>query len=197
MSPVAYVSEPFTLLGGGIVVGALVEVRQDGTAIKAPIYYDTVGTPAPNPLRTNNSGLISFYAEPGEYDLYSRGLTFPIEITGEPDPLGGDEIVLAFWSSEPTVGIGKSKQFNDSGRSRRIVAVRASADVNSGQLTVDVKVNGSSLWSLPAGRPAIAAPGGSVKATNMTTTEVADGQYFTCDVTEGSGTNLVVQIVLK
>lgn len=109
------------------------------------------------------------------------------------------ELILPFTVNTVQVGTGKSKLYNDSGVTRDIIAVRITADTVTGApLVVDVKKNGSSLWSNPANRPTINPPGGTIKATNMTTTKVEDGSYFTCDVVSADAASaLVVQVLIR
>jgi len=82
---VQYVSDPFTYTTGGVAAGVQIAVVLGGTSIKAAIWHDAAGTRAPNPLPTNGLGILSFWADPGSYDLKVNGLTFPIALT----PTGG------------------------------------------------------------------------------------------------------------
>lgn len=200
MTVVPYSSEAFTYLGGALAVGVLVEVRLGGTNIQAPIYRDTVGTVAPNPLRTDSSGMVHFFAEPGNYDLLVNGLTFPVVVApGMPTFLGGDEAWLP-WSVPGVVGLGTgtSKIYNDSGLTKRLLAVRASANnVSGGPLIVDVKKNGISIFAAAGNRPSIAPGAGTAKVIPDVIT-YEDGSYLTVDVAQVTvATSLVVQVLTK
>lgn len=102
-----------------------------------------------------------------------------------------------------SVGTGAARVYNDTGATLTITSVRASVGTApTGQsLIVDVNINGSTIFSTQANRPTIAAAANSSgKVTNMNTTSIAAGQYFTVDVDQvGSGTagaDLTVQIAV-
>lgn len=103
-------------------------------------------------------------------------------------------------SGDVEVESGSHRIYNDTGTTLTIVSVRASvttAPVGSG-ITVDVKKDGVSLWSVQGDRPTIPAGQTTVKATNMTTTTWEDGTYLIVDVVSvGSttpGAGLVIQV---
>lgn len=91
---VAYTSEPFTYPGGGVAAGVPVAVYFSGTLVRAAIFHDAAGAVLKaNPVKTDNAGVVSFYAEPGDYELWANGEMTPITITGPVDPPGPDDFV--------------------------------------------------------------------------------------------------------
>lgn len=105
-------------------------------------------------------------------------------------------------ASTLTVGPGTFPIFNDTGATLTIKAVRASVGTapTGASIIVDVNVNGTTIFSTQGNRPTIAAAATtSGKVTNMNTTSISDGSYFTVDIDAvGSGTpgaDLVVQIL--
>lgn len=102
-----------------------------------------------------------------------------------------------------TVLAGTARLYNDTGRTLTIATVRASVGTApTGQsLIVDININGTTIFSTQANRPTIAAAGNtSGSVTNMNTTTITNGQFFTVDVDQvGSGTagsDLTVQILV-
>lgn len=100
------------------------------------------------------------------------------------------------------VGVGSHRIYNDSGATLTIKAVRASVGTapTGASIIVDVNVNGTTIFSTQGNRPTIAASANtSGKVTNMNTTTIADGAYFTVDLDQvGStvaGADLTVQIL--
>lgn len=202
MSPVAFTSEPFTYPGGGIAAGVQVHVFRDGTTVRAPIYHDTLGVRAPNPVRTDVNGRVSFYAEPGTYDLVANGVTSTVVVLlGQPTYLGGDQVLLAFsMAGNVAAGVGKARIYNDSGLRRTIAAVRASAvNVSGSNLVLDVNKNDVSIFTNQSNRPTLPpAPDASSKVTAMDVNTWDDGEYLTVDVDAvGAASNLTVQILTR
>lgn len=113
-------------------------------------------------------------------------------------------VVLAFSKAGTlTTGTGTHRLYNDSGSTMTIVGVRASVGTapTGASIIVDINVGGSTIFSTQGNRPTIAASGNtSGKVTNMNTTTIADGGYFTVDIDQvGStvaGADLTVQILL-
>jgi hypothetical protein len=99
------------------------------------------------------------------------------------------------------VTTGAHRLYNDTGGALTIKAVRASVGTAPTGATVvcDVKVDGTTIFSVTANRPTIAISGNTNKTTGMSTTTIADGSYFTADIVSvGStvpGANLTVQIL--
>jgi hypothetical protein len=96
---------------------------------------------------------------------------------------------------------GINQLFNDTGSTLQITAVRASvANAPTGSsIIVDVKKNGTTIFTNQANRPTIAASSTtSGKVTNMDITVLNDGEYLTVDIAQvGStyaGSDLTVQI---
>jgi hypothetical protein len=96
---------------------------------------------------------------------------------------------------------GAHRIYNDTGGTLTIKSVRASVGTAPTGATVicDVRVDGTTIFSGGTGRPAIAISGNTNKTTGMSTTTIADGSYFTADISQvGStipGSNLTVQIM--
>lgn len=94
MSYSLYTSDPFTYPGGSVAAGVLVAVYYANTSISAPIYHDDLGiTPKANPVRTDGTGVISFWIEPGTYALWANGVRTPITVDAIPDPPGPEDYV--------------------------------------------------------------------------------------------------------
>lgn len=104
-------------------------------------------------------------------------------------------------SGDAVAGTGTHRFYNDTGVDLQLRSVRASvgtAPTGSG-LTVDVNVNGSSVFTNQANRPTIAASGTtSGRITSMDVTNFAAGAYLTIDVdaigSTVAGKDLVVQV---
>ncbi len=101
-----------------------------------------------------------------------------------------------------TTGTGAHRLYNDSGATLTIKAVRVSVGTapTGASIIVDINVSGTTIFSTQGNRPTIAASGNtSGKVTNMNTTTIADGSYFTVDIDQiGStiaGADLTVQIL--
>jgi hypothetical protein len=101
-----------------------------------------------------------------------------------------------------TTGTGAHRIYNDTGATLDIKSVRATVGTapTGASIIVDINVSGTTIFSTQGNRPTIAISGNtSGKVTNMNTTTIADGSYFTVDIDQiGSGTpgaDLVVQIL--
>lgn len=89
-----YTSDPFLYPGGGIAAGIVVSVYFAATSVHAPIFHDDLGTiPKTNPTRTDNTGRVSFWIEPGSYVLSANGVRTPIDVAVIPAPPGPDDYV--------------------------------------------------------------------------------------------------------
>jgi len=104
--------------------------------------------------------------------------------------------------SEPgalAVKTGSSKQYVD--RSLTIASIRASVGTPSAgaAVIVDVKKNGSTIFTTPANRPTIAIGAGTAVGIPDVTSLVA-GDYLTADIVQvgstATGAYLTVQVVL-
>lgn len=101
-----------------------------------------------------------------------------------------------------SVGAGTFRVYNDCGDTLSIKSVRASAGTapTGASIIVDVNVNGTTIFTTQANRPAIAAAANtSGKVTNHNVTTIGDGSYFTVDVDQvgsgAAGADLTVQIL--
>lgn len=96
---------------------------------------------------------------------------------------------------------GVHRIYNDTGATLTIKSVRASVGTapTGAAIICDVRVDGTTIFSGGTGRPQIAISGNTNKTTGMSTTTIADGSYFTADISQvGStipGANLTVQIL--
>lgn len=198
MAPTLYISEPFTYPGGGIAAGVLVKVLFDDTEIPAPIYHDSFGTRKPNPARTGDDGTLEFYAEPGEYTLRANGLDTPIMVDGVMSD--GAAYAYPLSSGAGGVGFGAARVYNDTGNDQVVVSVRVSAvDVAGGGLTVDVNIDGVSIFADPGDRPVlpVASGTGTVRALLPEAVPFPDGSYLTVDVDSGTFAHLVTQVFVR
>jgi hypothetical protein len=97
--------------------------------------------------------------------------------------------------------IGLSRLYNDTGVTLYVDAVRASVGTAAtATITVDIRRNGTSIFSAPAARPTIAAGAFTTGRISMTAEAVtiAPGDYLTADVASGtSAGNLVIQVLAK
>jgi hypothetical protein len=198
MAPLPFISEPFTYPGGGIAAGVPVTVLYGGTEVLASIYYDSVGARKVNPLRTSDDGKVDFYAEPGDYILRANGVDTPVTVTGLPT---GD----AAYSHDLSVGgsggpgTGTARIYNDTGRDQAVVSIRVTAlDVGSGGLTVDVNIDGVSIFASPAERPTLpVALGTGTTVVWVDPVPFLDGSYLSVDVDTGTFAHLVVQVFVR
>lgn len=202
MTAVPFTSAPFTYPGGALAIGVRVRVYYGGTLVLAPIYWDVNGTRKANPLRTEDDGTVSFWAEPGPYDLLANGVTTSVVVPsgGGVPPEVDKGVVLEFSvASGSGAGTGKSKVYNDTGLALTLRSVRLTVDTVAGAAVIlDVNKNGSTIFTNQALRPSVAAPGGTVKVLPASTILVQDGDYFTMDVDQsGSYNDLVAQIHLR
>lgn len=88
MARVQYTSEAYTFSSGGVAAGIPVQVVRAGTRIPAQLY-SAEGAQLRNPLATDSAGQVSFWIEPGSYDLLANGVRTPFLIAGEPGEGGG------------------------------------------------------------------------------------------------------------
>lgn len=89
-----YTSEPFTYPGGGIAAGVMVRVVFTNAFVMAPLFLDDLGTTRQtNPLPTEDDGTVSFWIEPGTYDLLANGVGTTVVIAPIPAPPGPDDYI--------------------------------------------------------------------------------------------------------
>lgn len=100
-----------------------------------------------------------------------------------------------------SVATGTHRLYNDSGSAWTIRSVRASVGTApaGASILIDIKINGTTIFTTQANRPAIAVSSNtSGKVTNMNVTSVANGSYLTVDIAQvGSttpGADLTVQV---
>lgn len=104
-------------------------------------------------------------------------------------------------SGSVATGVGSFRWYNDLGVTLTIRSVRVTLGTasSSGTPTVDVNLNGTTIYTAQANRPAVAA--GSLtsgKATGHSVTTLVDGSYLTADIdVAGTGAaDMIVQIEL-
>lgn len=202
MALVFFQSDPFTYPGGGIAAGVKVRVLFDGTTVLAPIYYDSAGARKPNPLRTDEAGLVDFYIEPGDYQMFANGLYFPFTVDAGGAGLEAAATAIVMSVGSPGgVGVGKGRFYNDTGRTLDLTSIRVTAlNVAGGGLLVDVNKNGVSIYTAQQNRPAIAAGAGTGTVKNVgfdAGTALQDGAYMSFDVDQGTYDHLVVQAFVR
>jgi len=198
MAPVLFMSEPFTYPGGGIASGVQVKVLYGGTEVPAAIFHDTLGTRKPNPVRTASDGTVEFYAEPGDYVLRANGTDTIVDVEGVLPDLAAYSYQLSVGAPGGT-GTGVARVYNDTGRDQMVTSVRASAvDVASGGLTVDVNIDGLSIFVDPLDRPTLpVASGTGSTSVPVTGAELPAGSYLSVDVDAGTYNHLVVQVFVR
>lgn len=101
-----------------------------------------------------------------------------------------------------TTSTGTFRIYNDTGATLDIRGVRANVGTapTGAAIIVDINIDGTTIFSTQGNRPTISISGNtSGKVTNMNTTTIADGSYFTVDCDQiGStiaGADLTVQIL--
>jgi hypothetical protein len=99
------------------------------------------------------------------------------------------------------IGAGTFRWYCDAGTNLTILSVRVNVGTpsTSGTPTVDVNVNGTSIYGTQASRPTVAVGAlTSGKNVGFSTTTISDGAYLTADIdVAGTGTaDLIVQIEL-
>ena len=98
-------------------------------------------------------------------------------------------------------GVGTYRFYNDLGVTLTIRSVRVNVGTasTSGTPTVDVNVNGTTIYGTQSNRPTVAVSAfTSGKSTGFSTTTLTDGQYLTADIdVAGTSTaDLIVQVEL-
>ncbi len=100
------------------------------------------------------------------------------------------------------VGAGAHRIYNDTGQDLLIRAVRASLGTApaGASVTVDVNINGTTIYTTQGNRPSIGAGSNtSGRNTSMNVTNFPNGQYLTCDIdavgSSTPGADLVVQVL--
>lgn len=102
------------------------------------------------------------------------------------------------------VKTGGIRLYNDSGSTWTILGVRASVGTapTGSSIIIDIKINGTTIFTTAANRPTIPASGNtSGNVTSMDVAAIASGSYFTVDIVQvGSttaGGDLCVQIQVR
>ncbi len=124
---------------GSPVAGEPIEVRRDGSLA---VLFTTIGgnTPLPNPLSTNSSGEVEFYAEEGAYELevIESGFTMNV-VVYQPDSTALAELGEVKTQAAPsaswtfTHGLGRLPTVSvylDSGEEVETDVIASTVDVN-------------------------------------------------------------------
>lgn len=201
MSLVFFQSQPFTYPGGGLAVNVPVRVLFADATTLAPIYHNGAGARKVNPVRTDGNGLVSFWVEPGDYDLLANGITTPVTVDAGGDPETASTSLVLSVGSPGGIGTGRGRVYNDTGRTLYVTAVRMTAlNAGGGGLVADVNINGSTIYSTQQNRPSlpVSVGTGTVKNTGFNVgAALADGDYVTIDVDQGTFDHLVVQVFVR
>ena len=105
---VAFGPEAVLYDDGTLARNAAITITLPGTTTPAVLYADTHGvTVADNPVMTDGSGNLFFFAEVGLYDIVFRGVHVPIEV--ETGPQGAQGVT----GSQGETGPPGDSQFTD------------------------------------------------------------------------------------
>lgn len=87
-----YGPQPITNAAGRPLTNLPVDVFLTGTRTLAPLWTDrTKTTPADNPTTTDDVGNLTFFADPGEYDVEGNSATITVTLYMDPaEPITGD-----------------------------------------------------------------------------------------------------------
>ncbi|MFE7963413.1 hypothetical protein ACFU0X_10220 [Streptomyces cellulosae] len=81
MSLLEQYSETWWLPGGRLAACSLVKIYPVDSNIPADLYADRCGSQRlPNPMRTDERGVLNFWAQPGKYWVHVDGRTYPITV---------------------------------------------------------------------------------------------------------------------
>jgi hypothetical protein len=134
--------------------------------------------------------------------LASQVSALATRIATEINTLRAQATPLVFnYTGTVAVTTGKSRVYNDSGRTLTIRSIRASVGTapTGATLIVDVNKNGTTIFTTQSRRPTIAISANTAKVTNPDVTTLADGDYLTVDIDQiGStvaGADLTVSVV--
>lgn len=174
----------------------------DGTTPSA-VYTDAARTSTvTQPLLTDATGNLSFYAEPGIHVLAVRGTTLTVQIPVNPID---DVTVFPLLFSTPgvlTAGVGTSRLYLPENYTLLSVTLAVGTPPTGQPIIADINYDGVSIFTgIPTSRPQIPAGQNTGVSGPATTTQLATGHYLTCDRDQvGSGTpgsDLVAAILLQ
>lgn len=197
--PVAFVLRSHATLGELFVTTNAVGGADQGT--NANGFQIGNGAAGAKTLTFANGQTLILSANP----TGARTLTLP-DVTGTVYSTGNSPVAPPTYNVPGTVAVatGTARWYNDTGRTLTFVGARSSVGTapTGASLIVDVKVNGTSLWSVtPANRPTIAAAAQtSGNVTTFDNATIANGSYVTVDVVQvgstAAGSDLTVQFEL-
>lgn len=185
---------------GTTTIGPAFSLNADGVgAWSANLIANDLIVPANTCYRINEAGFVSTIVVPNGPGPY----TLPSILTTPPEslPLRPSTVPTFSWPGALAVAQGTARIYNDGPATLSIQYVRTTAGTppTGAALVTDVKVNGVTIFTIPAHRPAIAAGANtSGKVTTIDARAWAPGQYLTVDIAAvGSvspGSDLTVQI---
>ncbi|MEU6712957.1 hypothetical protein ABZ897_15865 [Nonomuraea sp. NPDC046802] len=149
-------------------------------------------------------GHIAVYPGPDGVLLSARsdGTSAPVSGAGPQGPPGPGVLPPYVIDGPVTVSTGTYRLYNDTGRPWTITAVRATvvAPPTGSGISVDVNVDGASIFAAEADQPTIPDGGTTAKSTTFATAAVPDGAHLTVDVdtigTTTPGAKLSVQVTV-
>jgi hypothetical protein len=122
----------------------------------------------------------------------------PLGINADPVKI----ITLPVVSGAVATATGALRWYNDTGSDLTVLSTRASVGTapTGATLIVDINMNGTTIFTTQASRPAIAISGNTAQGATPDVVTITSGSYLTYDVDQvGSGTagsNLVVQLAV-
>ncbi|GAB1641776.1 hypothetical protein [Krasilnikovia sp. MM14-A1259] len=180
-------------------------VTADGTPITQVIAADGSGAYGVGALPRFRASVLTMWAQAGSGPrvlILTTDLPDLIEDLQTPAtpeiPVILPPLTVAGAVTGPQIGL--SRLYNDTGMTLNIAAIRASVGTApTGDLVVDVRRNGASVFSTPAARPKIASglyTTGRIAPTELIT--LAPEDYLSADIASGSsGGNLVIQVLAE
>lgn len=174
-------------------------VNSDGVPTDVIVSSDGTGARAAGqiPPFFGPDGVTTMWAQAGDGPRALMVTTDAADVVVDP----GTILPPLSVSGPVSAGVGVHRLYNDTTATLRVAGVRASVGTapTGSALIIDVKRNGTSIYSAPDNRPSIPVGANtSGKNTQAEVTALTPGDYLTVDVVQaGTGTaNLVVQILV-
>lgn len=197
MTLIAFGPEAVVYDDGSFARHALVDVVLRNTSTHVSLFADAAGNMAlANPVPTDSSGNLFFYAAPGEYDIIANGGRVPIDVDSS---LAVGKSVASFSQKGPiSVTTGTVPFIPPFAATVQGVRLGVASAPVGADIIVQVKVNGVPMFTTGA-RPRIL--NGNTDATEVAPdalTTLAAGDHVTVDIVQvGStspGTSLAVSL---
>lgn len=115
----------------------------------------------------------------GDLDMDGNNIT---NLGTPPDVLNYGTIVFADESAELATGTGNSRFYLPFNVTITSVEISAGTAPTGAALTVDVNVDGTTIFTTQSNRPSIAATNNHDEATTVQDADHNDGQYITVDI---------------